>query len=82
MGRRAEAEAWPLLSAVPGWRAEARLHRRMARRKFTPGMRQRIDVPSLYADAIAGLPEMIDGLAALPIPEVCPVTLDELLAGD
>ena len=64
----------------PGWRAEARLYRRQARRKFTPGMRQRIDVSSLYADAIAGLPETIDGLAGLPVPAECPVTLDELLA--
>jgi hypothetical protein len=77
-----KAEAWPLSSAVPGWRAEARLHRRMARRKFTPGMRQRIDVPGLYADALVGLPETIDGLAPLPMSEVCTVTLDELLSDD
>jgi Domain of unknown function DUF29 len=77
-----KAEAWPLSPAVPGWRAEARLHRRMARRKFTPGMRQRIDVPGLYADAIAGLPETIDGLAALPVSDVCTVTLEELLSDE
>jgi hypothetical protein len=26
------------------------------------------------------MPEMIDGLPPLPVPNVCPVTLDELLA--
>jgi Domain of unknown function DUF29 len=77
-----KAEAWPLSPAVQGWRAEARLHRRMARRKFTPGMRQRIDVPGLYADALVGLPETIDGQPPLPMPEVCPVTLDDLLSDD
>jgi len=74
-----KATAWPLAAAAPGWRAEARLHRRMARRKFTPGMRQRIDVASLYADALAGLPETIDGQPPLPVDAACPVTLDELL---
>ena len=44
-----KAEAWPLATAVSGWRAEARLHRRLARRRFTPGMRHRIDLASLYA---------------------------------
>ena len=77
-----KAEAWPLSLAEPGWRAEARLHRRMARKKFSPGMRQRIDVAALYADAIAGLPTAIDGLAGLPVPHDCPATLDELLSDE
>lgn len=34
----------------------------------------------LYKDALAGLPEMMDGVAPLPVPPACPVTLDELLA--
>jgi len=75
-----KAEAWPLAMAVSGWRAEARLHRRLARQRFTPGMRQRIDVAILYADAIAGLPDTIDGQPPLPVPEACPLTLDELLS--
>lgn len=77
-----KAEAWPLSLAVPGWRAEARLHRRLARRKFTPGMRQRIDVASLYADALVGLPDTIDGQQPLPVDIACPVSLDELLSED
>ena len=41
-----KAEAWPLAMALSGWRAEAQLHRRLARQRFTPGMRQSIDVAS------------------------------------
>jgi hypothetical protein len=34
-----KAEAWPQLSPVPGWRAEVRLFRRQAQRRFAPSMR-------------------------------------------
>lgn len=77
-----KAEAWPLSRDAPNWRADAVDFRRQARDAFTPSMRQRIDVAALYADALAALPETMDGVAPLPVPEVCPVTLDELLAGD
>ena len=75
-----KAEAWPLSREVPHWRAEARGHRADARRAYTPGMRQRIDLAGLYREAIDRLPETIDGQPPLPVPEACPVTLDELLA--
>ncbi len=75
-----KCEAWPLASHVPHWRAEARTFRGNARRRFTPSMRGRIDMAELYKDALAGLPETMDGLAPLPVPPACPVTLDELLA--
>jgi hypothetical protein len=29
---------------------------------------------------LRGLPEKLDGLAPLPLPAVCPVTIDELLS--
>ena len=74
-----KAEAWPLSRDAPKWRAEARVFRAQARRRFTPGMRQLIDVPGLYADALASLPDVQDGTQPLPVPEACPVTLDELL---
>jgi hypothetical protein len=74
-----KAEAWPLSSAVQGWHAEARLFRRQARRRFAPSMRQKIDIPGLYADALYALPETIDGVPPLPVPTECPVTLEELL---
>ncbi len=74
-----KAEAWPLSRDVPHWRAEARGFRRDARRRFAPSMRRRIDLADLYADALDRLPETMDGLQPLPVPQVCPVTLDELL---
>jgi hypothetical protein len=75
-----KAEAWPRSLSEPSWRAEARLQRQQARRKFTPGMRRQIDLADLYAVALSGLPEKLDATAPLPVPQVCPVTLDELLA--
>lgn len=74
-----KCEAWPLVSYVPHWRAEARTFRRNARRRFTNSMRGRIDLASLYSDALAGMPDTIDGQSPLPVPTICPVTLDELL---
>jgi Domain of unknown function DUF29 len=74
------AEAWPLSRDAPSWRAEAQLHRDAARRRFAPSMRQRIDIASLYADAVRALPEKLDGLDPLPVPAACPVTLDEMLS--
>ena len=73
-------EAWPLSRDAPHWRAEARLFRRQARKKFTPSMRSKIDVADLYSDALAGLPDTMDGQQPLPVPATCPVTLDELLS--
>jgi hypothetical protein len=74
-----KAEAWPLSRDAPSWRADAIDFRRQARRRFTPSMRQRIDIAGLYADALAAMPETVDGVPPLPVPDVCPVTLDELL---
>jgi hypothetical protein len=45
-------------------------------------MRQKIDVNAIYAKALRLLPEKIDGQPPLPVPEQCPVTLDELLSED
>lgn len=77
-----KADAWPLSSNVPHWEAEARGFRDDAARRFTPSMRQRIDVAELYVRALRRMPSTIDGLPPLPVPPACPVTLDELLAPD
>jgi hypothetical protein len=74
-----KAEAWPLSRDAPSWRADAIDFRRQARRRFVPSMRQKIDLASLYADALAAIPDTTDGQPPLPIPDVCLVTLDELL---
>jgi hypothetical protein len=74
-----KAEAWPLSIDAPSWRADAIDFRRQARRRFVPSMLRKIDLAGLYADALAALPEKIDGQGPLPVPDICPVTLDELL---
>lgn len=77
-----KAEAWPLSPTVPHWQAEARIFRANAQRRFAPSMRQRINLARLYRQALRGLPDTIDGQPPLPVPELCPVTLDELLSDD
>lgn len=77
-----KSEAWPLSIDAPSWRADAIDFRRQARRRFVPSMRRKIDLGALYADALAAVPETTDGQLPLPLPDVCPVTLDELLGQD
>ena len=74
-----KAEAWPLAPYVPHWQGEARRFRGDAADRFTPSMRQRIDMTKLYRRALRAMPETIDGLPGLPVPPSCPVTLDDLL---
>jgi len=75
-----KAKAWSQSMTAPSWRAEARGFRIEAASRFSPSMRQRINLPGLYADALKALPEAIDGQPPLAVPQDCPVTLDELLA--
>jgi hypothetical protein len=75
-----KAEAWPLSRDVEHWRAEARGHRDDAHDRFTPSMAQRIDVEKLYRQARRRMPVKVDGVAALPVPDICPVSLEELLS--
>jgi hypothetical protein len=77
-----KAEAWPLWRDVAHWKAEARGFRDNATSRFTPSMRQRIDLAKLYKRALCRMPETVDGQQPLPVSAVCPVTLDELLAED
>lgn len=77
-----KAEAWPLSRDVPHWQAESRVFRANAADRFTASMRQRIDLARIYRRALRGLPETIDGQPPLPVPDVCPLTLDDLLAED
>jgi hypothetical protein len=77
-----KAEAWPLSRDVPHWQAAAQVFRAQARRRFVPPMRQRIDLAGVYADALRGLPETMNGQPPLPMPGICPLTLDDLLSDD
>ena len=75
-----KAQAWPSSREAPGWLAEARRFRDEAADRFSPSIRQRIDLARLYRRAVRYLPETTDGQPPLPAPESCPVTLDELLS--
>jgi len=77
-----KATAWPLSSAAPHWQSEARVFRADAARRFVPSMRQRINLASIYRQALRALPETIDGVPPLAVPATCPVTLDELLSDE
>jgi hypothetical protein len=77
-----KAMAWPLSREVPHWEAEARVFRSNAESRFTPSMRQRIDLARIYRRALRGLPATIDGQPPLAVPATCPVTLEQLLAED
>ena len=77
-----KSEAWPLSRDVAHWRAEAVRFRGDAADRFSPSMRQRIDLGRLYRRAVRALPERVDDQPPLPVPERCPVTLDELLSED
>ena len=76
-----KAEAWPLSPEVSHWRADARMQRDEARAYYAPSMadRRELKIDALYRRALRGLPEMVDGVPPLPVPEECPVTLEELL---
>jgi hypothetical protein len=74
--------AWPESASAAHWRGETASFLAVARRAFTPSMRQRIDLAGLYADAlyeIRAAAEQPEALRALPAE--CPYTLDKLLAG-
>jgi Domain of unknown function DUF29 len=77
-----KAEAWPLHRDAPTWRADAIDFRGQAADRFAPSMRQRLDLAKLYRRALRALPDTLDGQPPLPVPLVCPVTLDELLSDD
>jgi len=74
--------AWRLSDQVPHWEAKARGFRGDAAARFAPSMRQRIDLARIYRRALRRLPVTIDRIPPLPLPDNCPVTLDELLANN
>ena len=72
---------WPEESACRHWRHEIVTFQVRARARFSPSMRQKIDLAALYRDAVqdAGGLDYDIPPAALP-PSACPVTLDALLS--
>jgi hypothetical protein len=74
-----KADAWPASRDAPAWRAESVRFRGDAAARYAPSMRQRLDLTRVYGRALRALPASMDGQAPLPVPQACPVTLDELL---
>ena len=72
---------WPGDTARRHWRGEIVAFQVRARTRFSPSMRQRIDLDALYRDAVrdaAGLGH--EATPAAISPSACPVTLDLLLS--
>jgi hypothetical protein len=65
----------PDSDAVPHWRGEVRAFLANARRAFSASMRQKIDLPDLYAEALE-----IAEAPARSTPPDCPFVVEELLA--
>ena len=69
---------WPDSAYCGHWRSEMVEFLAKARRKFTPSMRQRLDLQDIYGDALRILAAR--GGERAMMPKVCPFTLDDLLA--
>jgi len=71
--------AWPGHSARNHWTHEIANFLLQFRARFEPGMRQRLELPKLYARAARELRQLrMDGAAAGPVPETCRVTPEHL----
>ncbi len=73
-------QAWPDSSAAEHWYVEIVAFQQNARRRFTPSMRQKIDLQALHVDA---LDQLRAGdrrnTVSRPWPDANPFTLDQLL---
>lgn len=75
--------AVPDSQAAAHWREEAGVFLDDAAQRFTPSMRQRIDLDGLYAKALRRARSLLtDEGSGVGLPEVCPFGLDKLVAGD
>jgi hypothetical protein len=71
---------WKDNPAAYHWREEIATFQAEAAQRFTPSMRQRIDLDRLFQAARRQLVDVTyDGRAPLSWPETCPLTLDQLL---
>ena len=73
--------AWPGSPAAAHWRGETASFIASARDRFSPSMRQRMDLADLYADALYEVRAGSDDAdLPRPLPETCPFVLNDLLA--
>ncbi len=75
--------AWPSSAAASHWRAELRGFLFEAGRSFTPSMRRCLGLGDIYRSALEQVRDETDDAGAPQIlPDLCPWTLEALLAGD
>ena len=80
--RLLKLHAWPRSPAAAHWRDEVMMFLADAEDRFTPSMRQRIDLDELYAKALHLARAATDATGEPRLlAEACPFTLNELLAG-
>ena len=78
-----KGRAWPSSRSVGHWMDEADAFLGDAGRRFSPSMRQRIDLDRLYARALGRVRRATDRTGApRELPPALPFTLQELLAAD
>jgi hypothetical protein len=75
-----KADAWPLSRDVDHWRAEARRFRGTRRLGSPRACARKSTCRSSTARPLRAMPKRIDGQLPLPVPTVCPVALEELVA--
>jgi hypothetical protein len=75
-----KAQGWPGARDAENWRADSRGFRAQAANRFAPSMRQRLDLDRLYRQALRAVPQTMDGTPPEPLPDSCPLTLEELLS--
>ena len=75
-----KCQAWPSSMAHRHWKAETNTFLATARRRFAPSMRQKVDLQTLYRDAVQTV-RLDDDDSGPPmiLPEECPFTLEQLL---
>jgi hypothetical protein len=75
-----KAAAWPGHEAARHWRGEIRILLINARKRFTPSMRQLLDVTALHADALEAVRDAEMDTPPGPLRDGTDLTLDELLS--
>ena len=71
---------WPDSRDDLHWRVEVSEFLIQARKRFTPSMRQRLDLQDTYSDAVRQF--LLQAGHGAQVPEACPFALDDLLAID
>ena len=72
--------AWPGSQSAEHWQDEAEAFLADARDRFSPSMRQKLNVTELYEDALHRVSSKSDRSGkARPASDACPFTLDDLL---